>query len=362
MCVVSLVHPTRSTFAARGRVVGRGALKIFLGYAAGVGKSFHLFDEGRRRRGRGEDVVVASVQPDMPADVAPIAATFELFLSQSVEGPPSIDVPTLRQRHPQICLVDPLAHDNPPGGRHARRHEDVEELLDAGITVLTAIDIDYIEEQQAFVQSVTGRTRTQTVPQHFIESAEEVVLIDAPPHVLLAKRDGLAGGDRARSVHQLSLLREGARQLTADIVDRQLDAFLAHYGIPAHHIEERILVWMTPGSNAAAMLAAARREADCSDGTLLAVCLRERSLTEAEQVALAKHVACARDHQAHIDIVDRTDPADAILEYARSHRITQLFVGQEIRNTWRSHFGRTPIERVIDRAKAFEIRIFPDAI
>src|SRR5215470_5027966 len=153
---------------AAERAERRGQLKIFLGYAAGVGKSFKLFDEGRRRRARGEDVVIAAMQPSPPPDVAAAMRLLPVVPTDDRRGIPVIDVAAVIARHPQACLVDGLAYDNPPGSRHAKRYEDVEELLGAGISVMTSINLEYITEQQEFVSSVLGRTKKDTVPQAFI--------------------------------------------------------------------------------------------------------------------------------------------------------------------------------------------------
>src|ERR1700688_2369074 len=166
---------------AAERAEHRGQLKIFLGYASGVGKSFRLFDEGRRRHERGEDVVVAATQSDSAPEVAQVIRTLESIATLDVGGVPVIDVTAVIARHPQVCLVDGLAYDNPRGSRHRKRHEDVEELLEAGISVLTSINIEYIAEQQEFVRGILGRTKTDTVPQDFINHADEVVVLDAPP-------------------------------------------------------------------------------------------------------------------------------------------------------------------------------------
>src|SRR5262245_37087670 len=161
---------------AAERAEERGLLKIFLGYASGVGKSFRLFDEGRRRRERGEDIVVAAMQPDSPPEVLNVTRGLEIIPTNVVAGVPVVDVQAVLARHPAVCLIDGLAYDNPPGSRHAKRYEDVEELLAAGISVITSINLEYIQEQQDFVRGVLGRTRTDTVPQSFIDRAEEVVV------------------------------------------------------------------------------------------------------------------------------------------------------------------------------------------
>ena len=139
---------------AAERAAGRGQLKIFLGYASGVGKSFRLVDEGRRRRQRGEDVVVAATQPGSTPDVEAVIAVMESIPTQNVGGVPVIDVPAVLARRPQVAVVDGLAYDNPAGSRHQHRYEDVDELLESGISVMTSINLEYISEQQEFVRSV----------------------------------------------------------------------------------------------------------------------------------------------------------------------------------------------------------------
>jgi two-component system sensor histidine kinase KdpD len=119
-----------------------------------VGKSFKLFDEGRRRRKRGEDVVVAATQPDSTPEVEALIAALETIPTRDIAEVPVLDVPTVLARRPQVCLVDGLAYDNPPGSRHPKRFQDVEELIGAGISVLTTINLEYIVEQQDFVRSV----------------------------------------------------------------------------------------------------------------------------------------------------------------------------------------------------------------
>jgi len=130
----------------------RGRLKIFLGYASRVGKSFRMLDEGRRRKQRGQDVVVGYIQGKLDPDVAKVLATMEVIPGLKVRSDGQeeevMDVIAILRRHPQVCLVDELARDNPPGSRNPKRWQDVKELLDNGITVVTAINLQYIAEQQ----------------------------------------------------------------------------------------------------------------------------------------------------------------------------------------------------------------------
>jgi two-component system, OmpR family, sensor histidine kinase KdpD len=334
---------------AAERTRHRGHLKVFLGYASGVGKSFRLFDEGRRRRNRGEDVVVAATQPVVSTELAAIIASLEMIPTIDVTGVPVINVDAVLARHPQVCLIDGLAYDNPAGSRHSKRYGDVEELLEAGISVLTSINLKYIAEQQDFVRSVRGTTKGQTVPQGFIDSADDVVVVDAPPEA--------ATGEEAQ---YLSQLRQRALLLTADVVDRQLEAYLGLHGIQSTWgTQERILVCMTPRANAFKMLASGRRNADRFHGELLAIYVMQANLTAEDRLVLERNVTLARAQQAHVETLEGTDPIETILEYARAHGITQIFVGHNLRRTLRDRLGGTPLDRLIRDAEGIDVRVFP---
>jgi two-component system sensor histidine kinase KdpD len=334
---------------AAERAEHRGQLKIFLGYASGVGKSFKLFDEGRRRCERGEDVVVAAAQSESAPEVEHVIRTLEIIPTQDVGGVPVIDVPAVIARSPQVCLVDGLAYDNPPGSRHRKRYEDVEELLEAGISVLSSINLEYIAEQQEFVRDILRKTKLDTVPQDFIDRADEVVVVDAPPEVGAA-----IGAD------QLSQLRQRALLLTADVVDRQLEAYLRLHGIQSSWgTQERILVCMTPRANAARMLASGRRNADRFHGELFAIYVTQENLTPEDRMALERNATLARAQQAHVDILEGKDAIKTILEYAQKQGITQIFVGHNLRRNWRARLGGTPLDRLIRDAEGIDVRVFP---
>src|SRR5258706_11253754 len=142
----------------------RGRLKVFLGYASGVGKSFRMFDEGRRRRDRGQDVVVGALQPKVPVEIQPLLSSLEIIPTFNVKGVPVIDVQALLQRRPQVCLIDGLAYDNPPGSRNPHRWQDVEELLSAGITVVGSVNLQHVEDQREVLEKLTGKPGTHTIP------------------------------------------------------------------------------------------------------------------------------------------------------------------------------------------------------
>lgn len=343
---------------AAERAARRAPLKVFLGYASGVGKSFRMFDEGRRRHERGEDVVVAAIQPVISPGIGEILDELERVPARTVTGAPVVDVPALLARRPQVCLIDGLAHDNPPGSRHARRFEDVQELLDAGIAVLTTINLEYIEEQQDFVDRVTGRRRTETVPQRVIEGASDIVIVDAPEHPGHRRSAGAEDGNG--DAPQLQQLRERALLLAADVVDRQLEAYLRLNGIESRWgTQERILVCMTPRANAATMLASGRRNADRFHGELFAVYVNQPNLTPEDRSALARNVLLARAQGAQVETLDGRDPVRTILDYARGKGITQLFLGHNLRRTWRARLMGSPLDRLIQEARDMDVRVFP---
>jgi two-component system sensor histidine kinase KdpD len=334
---------------AAERAESRGRLKILLGYGSGVGKSFRLFDEGRRRRDRGQDVVVAAVQPHMPPDVEQIVRTLDSVPTLDIGGVPVIDVVRVLARRPQVCLVDGLAYDNPPGSRHRKRSDDVHEIVDAGISVITTINLEYIDDQREFVRSVLGEVSGDVVARAFIDQADEIEVVDAPAEAATPER-----------TRQLALLRPRALLLTADVVDQQLEAYLRLHGLHSSWgTQERILVAMTPRANASALLASGRRNADRFHGELFAVYVQQRALTEGDRAALARNEVLARAQHAHFEVLEGRDPVRTLLAYARQHGITQIFVGHNLRRHWRDRLGGTPLDRLIRDAEGIDVRVFP---
>ncbi len=325
-----------------------GQLKVFLGYAPGVGKSFRLLDEGRRRHERGEDVVVAALQPDVPPDAARVIHDLERIPPLEVDGVPILDVDALLRRRPQVCLIDGLAYDNPPGSRRTKRYQDVEDLLAAGISVLTSVNLEYIAEQQPFVRQVAGSTPSESVPQAFISRADEVVVVDAPADL------------GASDAQPLSALRQRALLLTAEVVDHQLEDYLQRHGVRSSWgAQERILVCMTPRANAARMLAAGRRNADQLHGELFAIYVVQPRLTVEDQMANERNAAIALSQDARLDVLEGRDPVATILDYARRHNITQMFVGHTLKRTWAARLWGTPLDRLVREAEGIDVRVFP---
>jgi two-component system, OmpR family, sensor histidine kinase KdpD len=330
----------------------RGRLKVFLGYASRVGKSFRMFDEGRRRKQRGQDVVVATVQGRLTPDIQEILAHFEVVATLP-DG--AIDLPALFRRHPSVCLIDGLSHDNPPGSRNPQRWQDVEELLDRGISVITAVNVQHIREKQGEVEAITGKRAASSVPQSFLAAAEEIEVVDAPPEALIGRvTDGSMPDPRI-----LAELRELALLLAADVVDRQLREYVDAHGIAARWgTQERILVCLTPRSSAAHMLRSGHRNALRFHGALLVAYVEQPGLRPDDQARLHSHLELAAELGAEVHCLTGEDFVESILHFAHDRRITQVFLGHSGRGPSLA-LKRNPIDRLIDAAEDFDIRLFP---
>jgi two-component system, OmpR family, sensor histidine kinase KdpD len=347
---------------AEQRRAVQGRLKIFLGYASGVGKSFRMFDEGRRRKSRGEDIVVAATQSIEPAEVEPLLRGLEVIPPRVAEGVHAIDVEHVLRRHPQVCLIDGLAYRNPPGSKHPQRWQDVEDLLAAGISVVTSINLQYVKERQAQVEAIRGRAVQDSVPEAFIRAADEIELVDAPAEYCVPG-SAEANAEAARQQqHQLSQLREIALVLAADVVDHQLEAYLKRQGIEQiWGTQERILVCVTPRSNASLMIRRGRRQADLFHGDLYVVYVQQEGLSSADQQMIEQNLAAAHAANARVELLQGEDPIDCILQYAYRNGITQIFVGhsQQDGRGWLSRWKVNPVERLIMEADGIDVRIFP---
>jgi two-component system sensor histidine kinase KdpD len=160
-------------------------LKIFLGYAPGVGKSYRMLDEARRRHERGEDVVVAAMQAQQSGDLLALVQKLELVPPLPTSEGQAIDVEAVLRRSPQVCVIDPLAARNPTVSRNPHRWQDVQDLLRNGISVLTSVNLLHVEEYKEKVQAITGKDTTETIPKSFLLAADDIVIVDVPTDLCL---------------------------------------------------------------------------------------------------------------------------------------------------------------------------------
>lgn len=343
------------------RKTRRGRLKVFLGYGGGVGKSFQMLDEARRRRERGEDVVVCALQSTYPPEIRAILEKLEVIPTLKNGDREAIDVPAVIRRHPHVAVVDGLAYDNPPGLPNAHRWQDVEQLMDAQISVLATLNLEYLEKHREEMEHLTGKSITTVIPAGFLDRmADEIVVVDAPT-VSVADGD-LQPGARAAAVakrQKFSRMRELALLVAASVVDHQLESYLRAHGVDQPWgVQERILVCISPRSDVTHMLQSGRRNAERFQGELYAVCVREEPpFTDAP--ILEQNLRTARALGAQVEMLNGDDGPQAILDFAAHKGVTQIFIGHEKRQGIRGLLGSSFVERVIRLAEGIDVLVYP---
>ncbi|MFI2105412.1 ATP-binding protein [Isoptericola sp. NPDC019693] len=323
--------------------MGRGRLRVLLGAAPGVGKTYAMLEEGRRLRDDGKDVVVALVETHGRAATAAMAQGLELVPRTTVThrgvALGDLDLDAVLARRPEVALVDELAHTNAPGLAHAKRWEDVDALLDAGIDVLSTVNIQHIESLNDVVQKITGVAQQETIPDAVLRAADQIEVVDLAPQAL---RDRLASGvvypaervDAALSNYfrlgNLTALRELALLWLADEVDAALQHYRTENGIDSTwEARERVVVTLTGGPEGETLLRrGARIAARSAGGDLLAVHVTSQDgLRAATPGALARQRLLVEELGGTYHQVVGDDVPTALVEFARGVNATQLVIG-----------------------------------
>lgn len=334
----------------------RGQLRVYLGAAPGVGKTYKMLEEGRRRQQRGTDVVVGLVETHGRPVTAALLGDLEVVPRRALAYRGSsfteLDLDAVLARAPEVVLVDELAHTNVPGSRHAKRWQDIETLLDAGITVLTTVNIQHLESLNDVVADITGVPQRETVPDEVVRRAEQVELVDMTPEALRRRmahgnvyqpeKVDAALGNYFR-VGNLTALRELALLWLADQVDDQLDRYRAE-----HHIEgtwearERVVVALTGGAEGDTLLRRGARIAARTKGAdLLAVHVANNDgLAGADPANLARQRVLVESLGGTYHQVVGGDIPAALLDFARAVNATQLVLGASRRGRFAQLFAR----------------------
>ncbi|HSC91362.1 MAG TPA: DUF4118 domain-containing protein [Gaiellaceae bacterium] len=347
--------------------MARGRLRIYLGAAAGVGKTFAMLNEGRRRRDYGEDVVVGFVEAHGRRKTAEQVADLEVVPRRRIEyrgaGFEELDVDALLARRPQVALVDELAHTNVPGSRNEKRWQDVEELLAAGIDVISTLNIQHLESLNDVVEQITGVPQRERIPDEVVRRADELQLTDLTP---LALRNRLARGDvypperidAALANYfrpgNLSALRELALAWLADRVDEALAEYREQHGIgEPWETRERVVVALTGSADGDRLVRRAARVARRTKGELLAVhVIPQDGLSAPSAGLLARQRQLVEDLGGTYHEVAGADVGEALLESARSLNATQLVMGASRRSKWQRLTRGSVIGRVIRESGA----------
>jgi two-component system sensor histidine kinase KdpD len=330
----------------------RGKLKVFFGSTAGVGKTYAMLEAARELKDRGADVVVGWVETHGRQETEALLDGLERVPPRRVEhrgiALQEFDLDAARARRPAVLLVDELAHTNAPGSRHARRWQDVEELLAAGIDVYTAVNVQHLESLNDLVGKITGVAVRETVPDSILELADQVELVDLPPEELLAR---LAEGKvyvpeqaaRARESFfrpgNLIALRELALRKTAERVDAQMQRYRELHGVAATWpIAERLLVAVSSGPTAAQLVRAARRLAEQLRAEWVVVYVEtpaELRLPAQDRDRVWQTLRLAERLGAQTVTLSGQRPAEEILRYARRRNVSKIVVGKPLHPRWK---------------------------
>jgi two-component system sensor histidine kinase KdpD len=345
-------------------VEAAGHFRIYLGAAAGVGKTYAMLNEGRRRKARGTDVVIGFVECHGRPLTQEQCDDLEIVPRRSIDYRGTrfeeMDLEAVIARRPKVALVDELAHTNVPGSRHTKRWEDVMEMLSAGIDVITTVNIQHLESIADAVERMTGTKVRERVPDWVVRKADQIELVDSSPEAL--RRRMLHGNIYPQSkvpqalthffrTDNLIALRELALRFLADETEEELLEHLQrHRPEVVWETSERILVAVTaaPGTDAIVRRAArmaARIKADLQ--VLHVVSGEGSSRSQDQQLELLRQIAS--DVGAHWTEVQADDPAQAVIQVARDRQITQIVVGSSSRSRWQEFKGGGSIVRKIAR-------------
>ena len=372
-------RPDPDALLAEANKAGRGRLKVFLGAAPGVGKTYAMLEEARARRKAGVDVVVALVETHGRPETNALLEGLELLPRREFayrgRQVPELDLDALLARRPKVALIDEFAHTNVPGGRHPKRWQDVMEVLDAGIDVVTTVNIQHIESLNDVVARITGIRVQETVPDEALQRSDDIELIDLPPEELSARlkegkvyvptQAGVAL-DNFFSRGNLTALRELALRTAASRVDADVLAYMRSHAVRGPWpTQDRLLVCLNEAPIAKTLVRTARRMADRARIPWIAVTVQTpRDATDdteaRESVRDALHLAEQLGGEA-VSLYAETDIVHELIGYAHKRNVTRIVIGRPRREgllaRLRRPFREQVFERLLDSAVNFEVTV-----
>ncbi len=354
----------------------RGKLRVYLGAAPGVGKTFDMLNEGRRRSERGTDVVVGFVETHGRRRTAEQIGDLEVVPRRTVTHRGSalteMDTEAILRRRPQLVLVDELAHTNAPGSQHDKRWQDVDEILDAGIDVISTVNIQHLESLNDVVERITGIRQRETIPDHVVRAADQIELVDMAPEAL---RRRLAHGnvygpekiDAALGNYfrtgNLSALRELALLWVADRVDDSLQDYRDRHGITRPwETRERVVVALAGAPDSDHVIRRAARMAQRAKGDLIGVhVLSDTGLTsgsaDASAAVMAEQRRLLEELGGEYRRITSNDVPSALVELARAENATQIVLGASGRSRWRELFSGSVINKVVRLSGPIDVHV-----
>lgn len=371
--------PNSTDLSADRPRITRGRLQLFLGYAAGVGKTYRMLEEAQQLKRQGKDIVIGYFEPHGRKDTISRTAGLEMVPTKAINYRgvmlQEMDTEAILKRHPAICVVDELAHTNVPGSGRGKRWEDVQVLLDAGIDVMTNMNIQHLESLNDHIFHITGVRVRETVPDWLVKSATEVVMVDATTEALLnrLKRGVIYAPDKAQralenffkestlvSLRELAL-RQTAHELeirgTAEIPEEMQEVSPASPA-PAREIQDRILIYVTSAPSTAMLIRRGRRMADYLGADCFAVGVvspQSDHRTDERVEAVETHLNFARNLHIEARILEGNDPAETIVDFARRNQITQILLGRPKHRSWSRLLGTDLILQIVRKAKGIRV-------
>ncbi len=350
----------------------QGIFKLFLGYAPGVGKTFNMLSEGIRRASRGEDVVLAFVETHGRKAVAELAAKIETVSRRKLDYKGAsfeeMDVDAVLARKPQVALVDELAHTNIEGSKHAKRYQDVMDLLDANIDVLSTMNVQHVESLMPMIYRITGVQVRETVPDWVLQRVTEIVLVDLTPEALQTRmrRGDIYPLERAERAlghffrpGNLLALRELALQQVTRAVDRSLETYLEkEEGGKSVGVRERIAVCISSSPAAQYLVARAARMAQRIDAELFVIYVDIGADGDpADRRSLNQNFQFAQDVGAEIVRTEGKHVSEEVAKVVRERHITQVVFGRSAQTGWRKYFYLSAIHKFLRDAPAVDVHI-----
>ena len=361
-----------------GEVKTRGRLKVFLGYAAGVGKTYQMLTEAHELKRKGVDLLIGYFEPHGRKETIALSQDLETVPRQVLEYRGTrleeMDTDAILRRRPQVAVVDEFPHTNVPGSARLKRWEDVHVLLDAGIDVMTTMNVQHVESLNDQIWQSTGVRVRETIPDWVLKQADEVVMVDVTPGALLNRlaRGVIYAPERAQAALQnffkestLVALRELAMRQAAYAIESRLPgeepAALGGTSVAESQARERLLLLIGPDPSSAALIRRGRRVADYLQADCFAVYVTRttelQDLTASERESLDRHLNFARGLQIETRILQGADIAETIVTFARIHRATQIIVAREKPTALRSWFASALVQRIVHLARDMQVTV-----
>lgn len=352
----------------------KGKLKIFFGYAAGVGKTYAMLEAAHRRKAEGVDIVVAYIETHGRVETEALLKDLEIVPRRQIEYKsvtiPELDADAVLARKPKIALVDELAHTNAPGSRHVKRYKDVEELLSAGIDVYTTLNVQHLESLNDIVAQITEVTVKETVPDSVIDEASEIELVDLPPDDLLQRlREGkvYVPEQAARAIQKffkpgnLIALREISLRRTADRVDEQMRAYMETLSIPGPWAaKERLIVLVSGSPFSEKLIRRTRRLADELKAEWTAVYVEtpgSDKFMQENRERVWNYLRLAESLGGKTATIAGATVADEIIDYARKNNATKIVLGRPIRPRLLEMLHGAVVDKVIRQSGPIDVYV-----